>query len=125
MYRFASRLLQLAVTLIVMPGIGCSPSANSSAPIVAEGVIYSLEYQMEGGRTGGLTRVNNSKAVPGGNGAWNIDAYGKLTRDFLIITRPQLRDSGPELIPVSRLVRVQFGDGGIKDVKENQPAAAN
>jgi hypothetical protein len=88
-------------------------------------VIYSVEYQLGEGRTGGFTRVNNSKAVPGGNGSWNIDAYGKLTRDFLIITRPQLRDSGPEVIPVSRLIRVQFGDGGIKEVKENQPEPVN
>jgi hypothetical protein len=99
---------------------GCS-SGNSSA-VVAEGVIYTVEYQMEGGRTGGFTRLNESKAVPGGNGSWNIDAYGKLTRDFLIITRSQSRDLGPEVIPVHRLVHVQFGDGGIKQVKENQAA---
>ena len=80
---------------------------------------------MEGGRTGGFTRLNNSKAVPGHNGSWNVDAYGKLTRDFLIITRPQSRDMGPELIPVHRLISVQFGDGGIKQVKENQAAPPN
>jgi hypothetical protein len=51
-----------------------------------------------------------------------VDAYGKLTRDFLIITRPQSRELGPEVIPVHRLVHVQFGDGGIKQVKESQPA---
>jgi hypothetical protein len=84
-----------------------------------------VEYQLEGGRTGGFTRLNNSKAVPGGNGSWNVDAYGRLTREFLLITRPQLRDSGADVIPVHRLVRVQFGDGGIKEVTENQPAAPN
>ena len=95
---------------------GCAPSG-----IVAEGVIFSVEYQMEGGRTGGFTRLNESKAVPGGNGSWNMDAYGRLTREFLIITRPQRRDLGPQVIPVHRLVNVQFGDGGIKQVNENQP----
>jgi hypothetical protein len=115
----------LAVYGVAIGFVGCSPSGNGPSGIVAEGVIYSVEYQMEGGRTGGFTRLNNSKAVPGGNGSWNVDAYGKLTRDFLIITRPQSRDLGPHVIPVRRLVSVQFGDGGIKEVKENQPAPAN
>ena len=59
------------------------------------------------------------RKVPGGNGSWNVDAYGKLTRESLIITRPQMPDLGPEVIPVHRLVKVQFGDGGIKQVKES------
>ena len=101
---------------------GCAPPGSNSSATVAEGVIYSVEYLTESGRAAGFTRVNDSKAVPGGNGSWNVDAYGKLTRDFLIITRPQARDLAEEIIPVHRLVSVQFGDGGIKQVKENQPA---
>ncbi|MHC1768559.1 MAG: hypothetical protein AB9869_30490 [Verrucomicrobiia bacterium] len=88
---------------------------------VAEGVLYSVEYQLEGGRTGGFTRLNNSKAVPGGNGSWNIDAYGRLTPEFLIITRPQHKELGQQIIPVHRLVNVQFGDGGIAQVDESKP----
>ncbi len=76
---------------------------------------------MAGGRTEGFTRLNESRAVPGGNGSWNIDAHGRLTRDFLVITRPQRQDFGPLVIPAHRLVSVQFGDGGIKQVNENQP----
>jgi hypothetical protein len=119
-----SRFLQLIVTSAMAALAGCSTSSNPSG-VVAEGILYSVEYQLDGGRTGGFTRLNIAKAVPGGNGSWNVDAYGKLTRDFLLITRPQARDLGPDLIPVHRLVRVQFGDGGIKEVKENQPAAPN
>ena len=79
-----------------------------------EGVIYSVEYQYKNG-TGGFTRVNDSKAVPGGNGSWNVDAYGKLYLDFLVITRPDKSDGdGPEVIPTHRLISVHFGDGGIK-----------
>jgi hypothetical protein len=59
--------------------------------------------------------------VPGGNGCWNVDAFGRLTREFLIITRPQRSDLGPQVIPAHRLVSIQFGDGGIKQVNENQP----
>lgn len=99
---------------------GCAPSNGESGTIV-EGVILSVEYQMPDGRSGGFTRVNESKAVPGGNGSWNVDAHGRLTRDFLIVTRPQRSDLGPQVIPAHRLVSVQFGDGGIKHVNESQP----
>jgi hypothetical protein len=99
---------------------GCAPSASKS-DTVAEGVILSVEYQMEGGRTGGFARLNEPKAAPGGNGSWNVDARGRLTREFLVINRPQRQDLGPLVIPVHRLVSVQFGDGGVKQVNENQP----
>ena len=67
--------------------------------------------------TCGYTRANNSKAVPGGNGSWNVDAYGKLYRDFLVITFPNKPDgTGPEIIPTHRLLSIRFGDGGIKEM---------
>ena len=114
------KLLGLTCVAALTGLVGCAPSGGSS-DTVAEGVIYYVEYQMEGGRTGGFTRVNESKAVPGGNGSWNIDAHGRLTREFLIVTRPQRKDMGPLVIPAHRLVTIQFGDGGIKQVNENQP----
>ncbi|MGA3265829.1 MAG: hypothetical protein ABSE16_03295 [Verrucomicrobiota bacterium] len=106
------------VSAVALTGIaGCSRSDT-----VAEGVICDAEYQNPGGGTEGFTRLNNAKAVPGGNGSWNIDAYGRLTPEFLVITRPQRPDLGQQVIPVSRLVSVQFGDGGIKEVNEGQPS---
>jgi hypothetical protein len=112
-------LFGLAIAAVLFLS-GCAPP-NSKSDTVAEGTIFSVEYEMEGGRTGGFTRLNESKAVPGGNGSWNIDAHGRLTRGFLLITRPQRTDLGPHVIPVHRLVSVQFGDGGIKQVNESQP----
>jgi len=96
-------------------------TACSTSQVVAEGVIFSVEYAQESGRTGGFTRLNDASAVPGHNGSWNVDARGRLTREFLIITRPQRSDLGPLIIPAHRLVKVQFGDGGIPRVNENQP----
>jgi hypothetical protein len=96
--------------------VGCSRSDT-----VAEGVIWSVEFQKPGGGTEGITRMNGSFAVPGGNGSWNVDAYGRLTREFLIITFPQHPEMGPEVVPVSRLVNIKFGDGGIKQVTEGKP----
>ena len=99
--------------LLGMTGCFQSPSA---APVIAEGVIYSVEYTLPDGSSGGLTRSTNSAAVPGGNGSWGVDAYGQLTANFLIITRPDRKNLGPRIIPTRRLVEVQFGDGGIKTV---------
>lgn len=99
---------------------GCTPAANPSET-VAEGVILSVEYELGDGQTGGFTRLNNSAAVPGKSGSWNVDAYGRLTREFLVITRLLRKDLGPKVIPAHRLVNVQFGDGGIQDVDENKP----
>jgi hypothetical protein len=118
--RLSLKLCMIAVAVPLASVVGCGPSGGQS-DIVADGVIYSVAYSMEDGKVGGFTRLNNSKAVPNGNGSWNIDAYGKLTRDFLIITRPQLKNLGPEIIPAHRLVSIQFGDGGIKTVDESHP----
>ncbi len=109
------RWLSFLVGAFALTGIvGCSRSDT-----VAEGVIYSVEYQLPGGGTEGFTRVNNNRCIPGGNGSWNVDASGKLTHDFVFITRQQ---QPTEIIPVSRLVSIQFGDGGIAQVdKQSNP----
>jgi hypothetical protein len=97
-------------------------SCSRSHPAVVEGIILYASYQYPDGSIHGFTRLNRNTAVPGGNGSWNIDARGKLTREFLVVTRPQHPDLGPLVIPVQRLVEVQFGDGGIQTVNESQPA---
>jgi hypothetical protein len=94
---------------------------NSNEDTIAEGVIMYVAYEIEDGKTGGFTRINSSEAVPGGNGSWNVDAYGRLTQDYLIITRPQQKGLGPRIIPAHRLVDLQFGDGGLKKIDENRP----
>ncbi len=111
----------LAVLLTVsLWASGCSRQGSLSA---THGVLYSVEYREGDGSVHGFTRVNRAAAVPGGNGSWNVDAYGQLNRDFLLVTRPQRPDLGPQIIPTRNLVQVQFGDGGIKQVIENQPAS--
>lgn len=108
--------------------VGCnqhSGNPQSTEPhVVAEGIIYTLEYKLEDGGTGGFTRLNMAEAVPGKNGSWNVDAYGQLMNDYLIITYPQKKTLGPRVIPAHRLVGIQFGDGGIKNVNENEPKPA-
>lgn len=110
----------IACGLICMAA-GCGRREPESRT-VAEGVIYYVEYKLEDGRTGGFTRLNDSRSVPGGNGSWNVDAYGRLTPEYLIITRAQHKDLGVRVIPAHRLIEIQFGDGGIKRLDESQPA---
>lgn len=105
------KLLGVGILMIATLG-ACAPKPTEE-PVVAEGVLLSVEYRLEDGKTGGFTRLNSIHAVPGGNGSWNVDAYGRLTRDFLIITRPQRKDLGPQVIPANRLVNVQFYSGTV------------
>ncbi len=97
-----------------------SYSMTSNEPYtVAEGIIYSVEYQLKDGKSGGFTRLNFAEAVPGGNGSFNVDAYGILTSDYLTITYPQRKGLGPRIIPASRILDIQFGDGGFKKIDES------
>lgn len=112
-------IAKLVLCCTVAALLGCGRSDGDQT--VAQGVIWSVEYRLENGKTGGFTRINSSHAVPGGNGSWNVDAHGRLTRDYLFITHPKRKDAGLEVIPASRIVTIHFGDGGIKTVQENQP----
>jgi hypothetical protein len=88
-------------------------------PLIVEGVIYELSLRAPPGaqtQVEGFTRLNNQAAVPGGSGSWNVDAYGRLYRDYLIITYPTQRSLGPQVIPANRIISIQFGDGGIRPV---------
>ena len=89
-----------------------------STPIITEGNIWYVEYELGEGKSTGFTRSQHAIILPGGSGGLNVDAYGKLTSQFLVITYPQRKDFGQRIIPVSRLLSIQFGDGGIKQVNE-------
>jgi hypothetical protein len=122
-----SQLSTLAALTILPAFTGCAPArvgtdaTTDATGTVAEGVIFSVTYLSKEGRTSGFTRLNEQKAVPADEGSWNVDARGRLTRDYLFITRPQHPELGPEVIPASRVLHIQFGDGGIKQVNESQP----
>jgi hypothetical protein len=81
----------------------------SEKPFV-EGPIHSVAYEQEGGKLGGFTRVNDPGAVPGGNGSWNDRRYGKLYREYLIVTKPDQQGWGVLVIPSGRLRSVHFAE---------------
>lgn len=107
-------LLWLAGCSVNVDGQGTS--SGHGGDTVAEGTIFNVKYDLGDGKVGGFTRYDNSAAVPGGNGSWNVDAQGKLTSKFLVITYANRAALGPHVIPVDRLYEVQFGNGGLVQV---------
>jgi hypothetical protein len=82
--------------------------------VIAEGIIWHVEYELGEGKSTGFTRAKHAEALPGGGGGLKVDAYGRLTSQFLIITYPNMKGLKEHIIPVNRLLSIQFGDGGIK-----------
>lgn len=111
-------LVLLLVGMAFLAGCAEQP-ANS--PVVAQGILHSVSYILGDGRVGGFTRLPHAQAVPGGNGSWNVDAYGRLTRDFLLVTYPHDEDQTRHAIPVHCLLHVKFGDAGRSTVKPDAP----
>ncbi len=114
-------LASLALVCAALSGCVQYPAGTGEKP-VEEGVIYAVQYEIGNGLTEGFTRLNDPKAVPGGNGKWNIDARGKLYHDFLLIRFAGFPDLGYQAIPIHRLYFIQFGDGGIKEVDSQSGA---
>jgi hypothetical protein len=115
-------LLGLAGLCSALTGCGThvnafNETAAKEGDAVTEGTLFSVKYDLGDGKVGGFTRLNTAQAVPGGNGSWNVDARGKLTTRFLIVTYPPEKQLGPLVIPVERLLEVQFGTGGIEKIE--------
>jgi hypothetical protein len=113
---FGGALLWLAGCNIEMGGN--QPGAKGE-PVIAEGTLLYVKYDYGDGKVGGFTRVDNAQAVPGGNGSWNVDARGKLTSKFLVITYPSQKELGPHVIPAERLFEVQFVDADSYRINRN------
>ena len=113
----ASPWLIVLVGALIAGAVGGAALAKNAygtayKPVI-EGVIFSVHYQVGGDRTAGFTRLGFPEAVPGDEGSWSRDAYGKLYQEFLILTYPGNEDLDAQVIPTAQLLSVQFGDGGI------------
>ncbi len=107
---------------------GFSRTDRSTSNTIASGTLYSVRYDLGGGRVGGMTR---SRALNDGvSGDINIDMQATLTREALVIHRLKRYDGGktpvyetanPQVIPFDRIYEVQFGDRGIV-LPEQHPA---
>ncbi len=86
--------------------------------VVAEGIIYSVSFAEPDGKTSGFTRANDAAAVPGRSGASNVNAYGTLYENYLVITYPDKKNFAEHVVPTRFLREVRFGTGGIAKVAE-------
>jgi hypothetical protein len=109
--------LLLAVSAMLLSGCNVdfstrSDGRNQAGPVISEGTIYSVTYEQADGKP---TTISRASFPPEGGGTWNVDAYGTLTAQALVITYPGRRELGPHIIPFDRVVEVRFGDGGIQN----------
>jgi hypothetical protein len=110
-------LKHFALIIVSILLIGCNDSdhnENANTQVIAEGIIWHVEYELGEGKSTGFTRAMHAEALPSGGGSLKVDAYGRLTSQFLIITYPNMKELKEHIIPVNRLLSIQFGDGGVK-----------
>ena len=84
-----------------------------SQPLI-EGTIWSVWWELPDGNTHGLTRESIPEAIPGKNGSWNINAYGRLFETHLEIQYADQDDLGVQIVPFDRIISIRFGKGGIE-----------
>ena len=118
--RSSGVLLGIAVVLIIGFALGWTSHRSGGGPaLLYEGIVWTIEWADGEGKSHGLTRSSIPESVPGGNGSWNMDMYGKLYESHLEIAFPKRKELGPKIIPMSRIVDMRFGDGGIREIAEN------
>ncbi len=77
-------------------------------PIV-EGPIVSLVYVGANGQfIGAPVDLNAALGVNPNDDA--ADRYGRLFRDYLVVSNPRQRDAGVRVVPSNRIVQLTFAD---------------
>jgi len=96
-------LKYFALIIVSILLIGCNDSdhnENASTQVIAEGTIWYVEYELGEGKSTSFTRSKHAAVLPSGGGGLKVDAYGRLTSQFLIITYPNMKDLKEHIIPV-------------------------
>ena len=105
-------ILALIVALVTFSGCKRQNDTQTSQTPICEGVIWTLQWTDQSGNSHGMSRASFPESVPGGNGSFNMDLYGRLYNTHLEIVNNQQRDLGPLIIPFDRIDSIQFGEGG-------------
>jgi hypothetical protein len=101
----------LAACGVLYAAVGTHAAASGHHMVTRGDVLYA-SFRGPDGKTSGWTSINNSQAVPGGNGSWNEHRYAELYDNFVVITKPTEKDWGTLVIPTSQLVEIQFSGQG-------------
>ena len=105
-------ILALMLALVTFSGCKRQNDTQTSQTPICEGVIWTLQWTDQSGNSHGMSRASFPESVPGGNGSFNMDLYGRLFITHLEIVNNQQRDLGPMIIPFERIDSIQFGESG-------------
>jgi hypothetical protein len=105
-------LLSIGGVLAMACLTGCG---NKTAPL-KEGVLWSVRWAVpttgSGTSTFGLYRTDKMDSRFGGT--YGVDMYGVLYPTCLEIKYADTSNSNVQIIPLSQIVWLEFGDGGIR-----------
>ena len=100
------------LSLMFLAGCGQKP-----APL-QQGTIWKVVWSPEPNSKTGLYREKMPARPEPTGGEYSVDMYGTLYPNVLILRRLGSPDSHVQIIPMSQIVRLEFGDGGIKAVTQ-------
>ena len=91
--------------LVAAAGMARAPGGRH---LIAKGDVLYASFSAGEGKVSGWTSINESKAVPGGNGSWNEHRYAEVYENYMIVTKPGEKGWGALVIPTSQLVEIHF-----------------
>jgi hypothetical protein len=109
----------IGICLLSLTGLitGCG---HKAAPI-KEGVIWKVMWSPRANEVDGLYREKMlDKLQPGQGGQYGVDMVGALYPNFLEVRWVGSRHSPSQIIPLSQIVWLEFGDGGV-DIHKSSP----
>ena len=101
-------------------GVGCIlllallTACERKAAALKEGIVWKLVWSETPGTEHGFYREKapeNPQHLRGG--AYNVDMYGFLYPSHLEVRLVRSRDSHSQIIPLSQIRWLEFGDGGV------------
>ena len=104
-------LLSICGVLLSLLMLGCD---QKPLPI-KEGVIWSVSWTESPTIKSGLHRITTP--LPGRGGSYGVDMYGVLYPTCLEVRFVGSKDSHAQIIPMSQIVWLEFGDGGVSIAK--------
>jgi hypothetical protein len=101
--------------------VGLITGCNHKAAPIKEGVIWKVRWAPESNIVTGLYREKMpDKPQPGQGGSYGVDMLGVLYPSFLEVRHVGSRDSHSQIIPLSQITWLEFGDGGV-DIHKPSP----
>ncbi len=112
-----SRLMILVLAMLVafvlalFGGIAGGATVGAGPTLIRDGWVWFAEWEDGRGGTRGITRAASPEAIPGDTGRANVKAWGRMFTSHIELTYEGRRGFDAHVIPMERIVSVQFGIG--------------